>query len=173
MTVFAGGGVHGVVDQLSRTPESLARSLRRCLRSVGHPKLVLGFDACLVVSPDHGRVFREAGWSRARLREELAELLTLAGDELIRGAGGIDEGVPDASPGPALPKFRDGGLLLAYAGGGAGLFSAIIDGWVGGPGVASRSPGRWCRDRPCSTRPRELAPADAQPAGPAAARSTG
>ena len=33
---------------------------------------------------------------------------------------------------PSLPKFRDGGLLLAYAGGGAGLFSAIIGGWANG-----------------------------------------
>ena len=31
-----------------------------------------------------------------------------------------------------LPKFRDGGLLFAHAGGGAGLFSAIIGGWAGG-----------------------------------------
>ena len=29
VTVFAGGGVRGVADQLSRTPESLTRSLRR------------------------------------------------------------------------------------------------------------------------------------------------
>jgi hypothetical protein len=134
VTVFAGGGVRGVVDQQSRTPESLARSLAACLRGVSHPKLVLGFDACLVVAPDHGRVFREAGWSRARLRAELAALLTLPADDLIRGAGGIDEGLPAHLAGRSLPKFREGGLLLAYAGGGAGLFSAIIDGWVGGAG---------------------------------------
>jgi thiol-disulfide isomerase/thioredoxin len=134
VTVFAGGGVRGVVDQQSRTPESLARSLAACLRGVSHPKLVLGFDACLVVSPDHGRVFRDAGWSRARLRAELAELLLLPADELIQGAGGIAEGVPGHLAGRRLPKFREGGLLLVYAGGGAGLFSAIIDGWVGGAG---------------------------------------
>ena len=32
-----------------------------------------------------------------------------------------------------LPKFRDGGLLVVHAGGGAGLFSAIIGGWASGP----------------------------------------
>ena len=32
-----------------------------------------------------------------------------------------------------LPKFRDGGLLIAHAGGGAGFFSAIIGGWASGP----------------------------------------
>jgi hypothetical protein len=31
-----------------------------------------------------------------------------------------------------LPKFRPGGILLVHAGGGAGLFSAIIGGWANG-----------------------------------------
>jgi hypothetical protein len=31
-----------------------------------------------------------------------------------------------------LPKFRPGGLLLVHAGGPAGLFSAIVGGWVNG-----------------------------------------
>ena len=31
-----------------------------------------------------------------------------------------------------LPKFRPGGLLLVHAGGTAGLFSAVIGGWVSG-----------------------------------------
>ena len=40
---------------------------------------------------------------------------------------------PDTSDGPTqLPKFRPDGLMLAYAGGGAGLFSVIIPGWVNG-----------------------------------------
>jgi hypothetical protein len=132
VTLFAGGGVHGVADQLSRSPESLARSDAVCLRDVGHPKLAVGFDAMLIVAPDHGRLFRQAGWSRARLRQELTGLLTLPADELLQGVGGIDEGVPARFAGQTLPKFRDGGLLLAYTGGGAGLFSAIVDGWAGG-----------------------------------------
>ncbi|MCW2778757.1 MAG: uncharacterized protein JWN17_2482, partial [Frankiales bacterium] len=54
VTVFAGAGVQPVVDQLSRDPDSLARSFAACLRVVGHPKLPLAFDAVLVVSPEHG-----------------------------------------------------------------------------------------------------------------------
>jgi hypothetical protein len=132
VTLFAAGGVQGVVDQLSRSPESLARTFAACLRAVSHPKLVLGLDAVLVISPEHGRVFREAGWDRARLHAELAGLLMLPGRELIRGAGGIEEGVPASLADATLPKFRDGGLLIAHAGGRAGLFSAIIGGWVSG-----------------------------------------
>ena len=79
VTLFAGEGRPGVVDQLSRTADSLARSLAAGLRGVAHPKLALGFDAVLVVSPEHARVFAEAGWDKARLRKELFELLTLPG----------------------------------------------------------------------------------------------
>lgn len=132
VTLFPGEAPRVVVDQLSRTPESLARSLAACLRTVIHPKLVLGFDAVLVIGPEHARVFREAGWDRARLLAELNELLTIDGSELVRGAGGIAEGIPETFAGASLPKFRDGGLLIVHAGGGAGLFSAIIAGWANG-----------------------------------------
>ncbi|MFP5369572.1 MAG: thioredoxin, partial [Actinomycetes bacterium] len=132
VTVVAGSGVQPVVDQLSREPESLARTLAACLRVQAHPKLVMAWDALLVVSPEHGRVFREAGWDRARLLDELDSLLTLPADELLRGAGGMAEGLPAAMAGRHLTKFRPGGLLVAHAGGDAGLFSAIVGGWVGG-----------------------------------------
>ncbi len=137
VTLFAGEGVQGVVDQKSRTPESLARSFALCLRAVDHPKLALAGDAVLVVSPDHGRVFIEAGWTKARLLAELTQLLLLPGDEMVVGAGGIAEGVPVSLAGKPVPKFRPGGLLIVRAGGGAGLFSAIIAGWAASGPVGS------------------------------------
>jgi hypothetical protein len=133
VTLFAGAGVQPVVDQLSRTAESLASTLAACLRGVGHPKLPIAFDALVVVSPEHARVFRDAGWSRDRLLEELLGRLQLSGTDIVRGAGGIAEGIPAGLEGATLPKFRDGGLLICHAGGGAGLFSAIIAGWASGP----------------------------------------
>lgn len=133
VTVFAGEGPRCVVDQLARTPEELAASYAACLRTVHHPKLVIGFDAILVVSPDHGRIFADAGWSRDRLLEELHGRLLAPGADLVRGAHGIAEGVPPhLGSAEALPKFRPGGLMIAYAGGGAGLFSSIIAGWANG-----------------------------------------
>ncbi len=133
VTLFAAEGPRGIVDQLSRDAESLANTFAACLRATTHPKLVLGFDALLVVSPEHGRVFRQAGWSKERLLEELTARLQVPGAELVRGAGGIAEGLPASVRDLTLPKFRDGGLLLVHAGGGAGLFSAIIGGWASGP----------------------------------------
>jgi hypothetical protein len=82
----------------------------------------------------HGRVLREGGWDRDRLLAELEELLTVPGDELTRGAGGMAEGLPPGFEGVPVTMFRPGGLLLAHAGGTAGLFSTVVPGWVSGPG---------------------------------------
>ena len=132
VTVFTGEGPRVILDQLSRTPESLVGSFAACLRTVAHPKIVFGIDAMLVVSPEHSRVFAEAGWDRAHLLDALGERLQIPGHEFVRGADGITEGMPEAFADATLPKFRDGGLLVVHVGGGAGLFSAIIGGWVSG-----------------------------------------
>jgi hypothetical protein len=132
VTLFAGEGPKGVADQLSRTPESLARSLAWALEGVFHPKLALYADAVLVVSPEHARVFREAGWTKKQLREELMELLTRPGTEIVRGAKGCAEGMPESLAGADIPLFAPDGILIVHAGGGAGLFSAVIGGWVRG-----------------------------------------
>ena len=132
VTVFTGEGPRVILDQLSRTPESLVGSFAACLRTVAHPKIVYGIDAMLVVSPEHSRVFAEAGWDRAHLLDALGERLQIPGHEFVRGADGITEGMPEAFADATLPKFRDGGLLVVHVGGGAGLFSAIIGGWVSG-----------------------------------------
>lgn len=132
VTLFPGEGPRCIVDQLSRDPESLARSFAACLRTLHHPKLPLGFDVVLIVGPEHGHVFGAAGWSRAQLVERLHELLQLPGEELVRGAGGMTEGVPEHLRSATLPKFRPDGIIVVHAGGGAGLFSAMIGGWANG-----------------------------------------
>ncbi|MDG2335397.1 MAG: thioredoxin family protein [Myxococcota bacterium] len=132
VTLFPGEGPRVIVDQLSREPDSLARSYAANLRSLIHPKLVLGFDCVLAVGPEHARVFSQAGWSKKQLQERLHELLIIPTEELVQGAGGITEGVPVGVSAPALPKFRPGGILVVYCGGDAGLFSTMIGGWVTG-----------------------------------------
>ncbi len=132
VTVFPGEGPRSIVDQLSRDPESLARSFAVNLRTLHHPKLIMAFDCILAVAPDHSRVFRDAGWSKDDLKKRLHELLLIPGAELVRGAGGIAEGAPEHVKDAMLPKFRPEGLLVVHCGGGAGLFSAMIGGWANG-----------------------------------------
>jgi hypothetical protein len=132
VTVFAGEGPRCIVDQLARDPDQLATTIAACLRTAQHPKLVIGYDCILVLGPEHARVFGEAGWNRERLLAELHERLQIPGRELVRGAGGMAEGVPEYLVDLTLGKFRPDGLLLVHAGGGAGLFSAMIGGWANG-----------------------------------------
>ena len=132
VTVFAGEGPRCIVDQKVRTAPELANVFAACLRTLHNPKLVLAFDVILVVGPEHARVCAQDGWDRDRLLMELHARLQLPGSELVWGAGGIADGVPAHLRDLTLPKFRPDGILLVHAGGGAGLFSAMIGGWANG-----------------------------------------
>jgi hypothetical protein len=134
VTVFAGFGLQGVVDQKSRDPESLSRSFAESLKVIHNVKSAPSCDALLVVCPEHHRTFRNAGWSKARFYEELYRLCAIPGDDLVAGAKGISEGGPQSLAGKTVNKFRPGGLMIVRAGGDAGMFSGIIGGWsAGGP----------------------------------------
>ena len=132
VTIFPGEGPRTIIDQLSREPESLSRSFAATLRGLYHPKAVMAFDCILIVSPEHARIFSEAGWDKAQLTARLHELCAIPSEELVRGAGGMAEGFPKAIPAATVPKFRPGGIHIVHCGGKAGLFSAVIAGWVGG-----------------------------------------
>jgi len=139
VTLFPGHGIHEIFDQLSRTPESLARTIASCLLSVAHPKICMASDAVLVISPEHAAVFREAGWTKQKLLAELHNLLQRPGSELVRGVDGIAEGLPEAfADNPAIPKFKENGLMIIHAGGKAGKFSAIISGWIASGSMGSQ-----------------------------------
>jgi hypothetical protein len=137
VTVFAGFGLQGIVDQKSREPESLARSMAESLKAIHNVKLAPACDALMVVSPEHHRTFRNAGWSKQKLTERLRELCEIPGERLVAGALGIAEGRPEKDRGGSFNKFRPGGLLIVRAGGGAGMFSGIIGGWSGGGAAGS------------------------------------
>jgi hypothetical protein len=134
VTVFAGYGLQGVVDQKSREPGSLARSFAESLKALSNVKHAPACDALLVVCPEHHRTFKNAGWSKARLYEELYRLCEIPGSDLVAGAKGITEGGPTSLAGKTVNKFRPGGIMIVRAGGDAGMFSGIIGGWsAGGP----------------------------------------
>ena len=136
VTLFAGEAPRLIVDQLARTPEQLCASIGAALEWIGHKRQRFAFDAVLVVGPEHGRIFREHGWDRQRVQNELFEKSKSPAGELVRGAGGIAEGIEPgfiADPDAAVPKFTaPDRILLAHAGGDAGLFSMVYGGWVAG-----------------------------------------
>ena len=132
VTLFQGDGIQGFIDQRSRTPQELTRSLAMSLAAVGHPKLCQFTNAMLVLCPEHYAIYRGAGWDRARITRELHAALLRPGRDLVRGAQGVGEGIDTARADEMVPKFWDEGLLIVRAGGEAGLFSAILAGWTGG-----------------------------------------
>ncbi len=133
VTAFAGEAPRVIFDQLTREPEALVKSLAEHLKAVVSPRLAMAFDAILVLSPEHAARFSEAGWTKQQFTEALEAELELDADPMIRGAGGIAEGLPEGFAGITVPKFDNngpGGLLIVHAGGDAGLFSSVIGGWV-------------------------------------------
>jgi hypothetical protein len=136
VTLFAGEAPRLIMDQLARTPEQLCASFAEALEWVSHRRQRFAFDALLVVGPEHGRVFRENGWDRQRVQRELFEQSKAPAGELVRGAGGIAEGIEArfvTDGAAAVPKFAGPErILLAHAGGDAGLFSMVYGGWVAG-----------------------------------------
>ena len=132
VTLFQGDGIQGFVDQKSRSPEELTRSLAMGLAAVSHPKQAQAANAILILSPEHYAIFRDAGWDRTRITKELHAALVRPGRDLIVGAQGVGEGIAASRAHEMVPKFWDDGLLIVRAGGPAGLFSAICAGWLAG-----------------------------------------
>ena len=133
VTLFHGDGVTAFVDHGARSPEELVRSMATSLVAVGHVKLAQWSNAILVLTPEHYRIFREAGWDRRRITDALHDATTRPGRDLIKGAQGLHEGIDPKFADQMVPKFwRDHGLMIVRAGGEAGMFSGIIGGWSAG-----------------------------------------
>jgi hypothetical protein len=140
VTLFQGDGLQGILDQKSRTPEELTRSIALSLLAVNHHKICQWGNAVLVISPEHYGIFRQGGWDRARITSALHEACERPGSEVIRGAGGVGEGIDESRREERVPKFHPDGILLVRAGGPAGLYSAILAGWPGGRAVEDSRP---------------------------------
>ncbi len=130
VTLYAGEGLMGNFDQLSRTPESLTLSLAMSIKAIGHPKRAPGHDVMVVMGHEHFHVYDRAGWTRERTMQAFDEALTMQADDLLRGVGGVAEGLPERMAGKTVRKVRPGGLNIVRAGGEAGLMSALIGGWA-------------------------------------------
>jgi hypothetical protein len=136
VTLMATEAPRVLVDQLAREPDGLCASLATAASRIAHPKQRKLFDCLIVVGPEHGRVFAEAGWDKERVRSRIFELTTTRAGDLARGAGGTPEGLPPEAitdPDARVPKFvGPERILLVHAGGEAGLFSMVFGSWVSG-----------------------------------------
>ena len=132
VTLFQGHGVEAFVDQKSRTPEGLTHSFATHLVRMGHLRLTQSARAIVVLSPEHYRIYKEAGWGRREIERGLYETTIRPGREILAGLDGIGEGVTAERASEMIPKFHDDGVVVVRAGGPAGLFSAVLPGWLAG-----------------------------------------
>ena len=137
VTLFSADGPIGCVDQKSREPGGLIYSLAGTLKGINHIDMANGSDAVVIIGPEHGRVFDNAGWSKERTVDALQSALLIRGENLGMGTDPEVASKEQSSQSEKIAKFREGGLTLVRAGGQAGLFSAIIPGWImkGAPGT--------------------------------------
>jgi len=135
VTIFPGDGITQTIDHISRKPEDLCRSYAGCIRAIYHTGHIIGVQAFLAIAQEHATVFYDAGWSKARVKEELLELLKIPVREVVPGRSGLSgltvEEKADADN--LIPKFKNGTFNIIRAGGSAGKYSAIISS-IGGRG---------------------------------------
>src|SRR5213596_3265506 len=139
VAVLAADGPLGVYDHQSRTPEDLLATLAASLAVVSHHKMTHWGDTLVALSPEHAKIFGDAGWKKADVRRWLHERLRWPVRELLPGVDG-GEGLPEhvlakfADPAretTMIPKFRSpDNIKIVVAGGTAGRFSAIVPGWT-------------------------------------------
>jgi hypothetical protein len=123
---FCGTSINNTED--ARSPNGLTRSLSMCLNGFYHPQHAGGgLGAMLVLSGEYWRIYREAGWDRARIEAALLAGTARTQDEVAAGA------TLSSAESPDVPKFNPEDLLLVRTGSNAGLFSTIIHGWGSGP----------------------------------------
>lgn len=130
VTLFSADGPIGCADQASRAPDGLVYSLAGTMRAVGHIDIASGSDVVVIIGPEHGRVFDDAGWCKAKTVAALHEATQILGKDF--GMNSNDKGESgDAIRSGMTPKFRpDGGITLVRAGGAAGMSSVVIPGWL-------------------------------------------
>jgi hypothetical protein len=115
-----------ISDHRATTPEDLAYVLGWAGAATWSPNWwPLGGASVYVICPEHQAMFRAAGWSKQRMREEMFDAVRKPARELRRG-----ETTPEvnaADPDTLVTKWdRPEDIVLLAAGGEAGRYSAVL-----------------------------------------------
>jgi hypothetical protein len=126
VTLVACDAPLSISDHRSRRPEELARVLAWAAAATWSPNWwPLGGTSLFVICPEHAQLFRAAGWSKPRLREELFEAARRPAGELRWGETTPQvEAAADDEPIAKWTSPED--ILLVVAGGEAGRYSAVF-----------------------------------------------
>jgi hypothetical protein len=115
-----------ISDHRSRTPEDLAYVLAWAAASTWSTNWwPLTEPSVFVICPEHAAMFRQAGWTKRRLREFMFETVHKPARELRRGE--TTPFVHAADPAAEVHKWASPeSIVLLVAGGEAGRYSAVL-----------------------------------------------
>jgi hypothetical protein len=129
VTIFASNSLYQVYNQLAAEPEPLLRCFADALSNLGLPN-VKGFNQALVVfAGEHAEVLRQSGWARGDVQRFLIEHTRRQVADLKRAARLPGDVAPaDETIWRYLFEKPDD-ILIVFAGGRAGSWSACLPGW--------------------------------------------
>jgi hypothetical protein len=139
VTLIGADAPLSISDHRSTTPDELARVLGWAAAATWSPNWwPLGGISVFVICPEHAEMFRAAGWSKQRLREEMFEAVRRPAGELRWGE--TTPHVNAAADEELVSKWDSPeDIVLIVAGGEAGRYSAVFGPCLGMNGqVVSR-----------------------------------
>jgi hypothetical protein len=139
VTLFAGEAPHGVSEHNARTARGVLKAITYSLCTVWSYRACLGFEAVVVLGPEHVKTIHRDGFSKNDVRQFLFENTGIPvrcyDDEPGEGVamrGMYKEILIDGER--CYQKFRvPESIKIVVAGGTAGKFSAVVGSWSAGP----------------------------------------
>jgi len=129
VTLIASNSLYQVYNHLAAEPEPLLYCFADALGNVGTSNL-LGFNETLIVfAGEHTEVLQKAGWSRLDVQRFLMERTRRTVADYKRGARLPGEVTPADETTWRYRFERPEDILIAFAGGRAGSWSACLPGW--------------------------------------------
>jgi hypothetical protein len=134
VTLFGSEGPHQVANHLNGEPEGILRTFAAAMRGPATFAVGKGHQVVVVLGHEHRTALAEAGWSRQRVREFLAEHSRVSPDELLNAGVLLEmtaqhQMVPEADGKLATVPSPDDIFLVTSGGAGAG-WSAYIPVWA-------------------------------------------
>jgi hypothetical protein len=140
VTLFAAEAPHGVSEHNARTAKGVLKAIAYALATVWSYRNCVGFEAMVVLCPEHVRTIHRDGITKQDVRSFLFENTGIPvrcyqnaePGEGTEQRGSYKEITIDGEP--CYQKFRSPeSIKLVVAGGTAGKFSAVLGSWSVGP----------------------------------------
>ena len=139
LSLFAAGSPHGISEQTARTAREVLKTMTYSLATTWSYRVCRAVEVVLILAPEHAATIARDGWSKQDVRTYLFEntgvpLRCYAGAAPREGAAprhSYTEIVVDGEP--CYQKFQSpDSIKILVAGGTAGKFSAMMQGWASG-----------------------------------------